>query len=1383
MPFTAQDIDKIMRGEKTVGNFIGNIRKKTPTIPSGLPPVSTPISAPKPALRPAPSPVIGTAPYAAKLSAPRLNPLINATGATTNAAGMTIPKYNKPVNPDAELTPQEILKKYQAIAGDTKIHDRDLLIKQGQKSLNNIARQQVTLPFLRPKINGIVNEDEIAQAIKLRDELARQSKGGAAALSFMNAASFGQLKNPVLGDKFAPEAVAEQRAAIQRAEQAQPVASAVGSFAGEAVKYGATAGIVNGIPAVQALGKGKLPARLLAGRLTDIVPDAVTAAQETDNAADFAKNLSWEQVKGLAFDGALEAVGAGAKWIVGKIKSKQPVSTMEVNQLRSAIADGVRKGDVDASAVKKAAQPKVPEIPKAKNAMPIAETPTYGKNSVGTPESAFPRRQEVSKVRSNTIENSPMFNMADRELLDETHFKYDVVGEKQSIAEARQRLQVDFDGEVKDLFKKDRFDGTDVDTAMGILEQYKQAARGKPKDSPEALRMINWIKQIQEKGTEAGQRIQAYAKYSRTPEGAAVKAQDAVSKAWDKFAKKDPKLATAMDDLADNLEKIAKEYQYDLPADPVEAAKKLRKAVNDLIGDNKKFNKFGDEFKERILKALKDSRAGKDPYMDILKEFENVPVLTNDDIINVMDIMAKAEKLPEFSRARTAIENQAYKIVADKFNSSFMDKWTKWRYMAMLTNPTTHIRNTVGNFVFGGVTRIKNDVAAVIESAVDKSNKALGGEGIDRTKSFLNPFNETDNALLKATKDDYENFQSLVTAGGKYNPARQIEDQKTIFKSKFFEKIRKGNFNVLEAEDNFALKARYSENLARYLKAKGYHPSVLSAKLPKEAQDVVDAGRIYAAQQAQKATFRDQSKFANLISKGSQLNPVAHAVIEGVVPFKKTPINIIKRGFEYSPAGVVKGLAETFVSIKKGSIPASKAIDDIAAGLTGSGIMALGMYLFSQGFLTTSGSNDKKESGFGALRGQQNYSLHLGDKYYSLDWLSPAAMPLFTGAETWKVLTQKGYSPGEIVDAITKIGDPALEMTMLQGLNSTINQAAYSDTNAISAIGLNALSNYATQSVPTIGGKIANAIDPIRRKSFVEQGKNPLNIPMSLQKAQRKVPFLNQKMQPYLDQWGRTQENAGGNFAGRLAYNMLSPGFYSKDKTTPLDSEIENVYEATGNKSVLPSYTPKSFTVDGEKYTLSGDEYTKYSQVRGQTSYKVADGLRNEPRYKSMDNLTKADSIENAYEYANAVAKKSVNPNYDITGWIANAMDAEKKGIPPETYIAIKNTADLNGNGSISQDELIPTLNDSNLSLAQKAYMFKLQNPKSKDNPYDKIQKAGIPEKSYNAYYELLKNVESSKRPNGKTIPNSLERNRRRKLLDAGVPLQEANAYLRTMYK
>lgn len=78
--------------------------------------------------------------------------------------------------------------------------------------------------------------------------------------------------------------------------------------------------------------------------------------------------------------------------------------------------------------------------------------------------------------------------------------------------------------------------------------------------------MEQWAKIIQERGTEAGQRIQAFAKYTRTPEGTLVKAERMVQQYVEDLKKSDPKLFEAMQDLTDKLNQILNERDSEHPA-------------------------------------------------------------------------------------------------------------------------------------------------------------------------------------------------------------------------------------------------------------------------------------------------------------------------------------------------------------------------------------------------------------------------------------------------------------------------------------------------------------------------------------------------------------------------------------------------------------------------------------------------------------------------------------------------------------------------------------------------------------------------------------------------------------------------------------------------
>lgn len=170
-----------------------------------------------------------------------------------------------------------------------------------------------------------------------------------------------------------------------------------------------------------------------------------------------------------------------------------------------------------------------------------AETYPFGQNTVGAAQSGYTPEQKVSKVSSNTFANSTIFNDAEKQsakIFDQDgDALYDVVTEKQSLDNARQRLDTDYDGEVRDLPSKPNFSGEDNDTAMGILSRKLEEAR----QSGDYSEANKWAKLIKEKGTEGGQLVQSFAKYSRTPEGVIVQGQREIDAAVKLLKKTNPK--------------------------------------------------------------------------------------------------------------------------------------------------------------------------------------------------------------------------------------------------------------------------------------------------------------------------------------------------------------------------------------------------------------------------------------------------------------------------------------------------------------------------------------------------------------------------------------------------------------------------------------------------------------------------------------------------------------------------------------------------------------------------------------------------------------------------------------------------------------------------
>lgn len=600
-----------------------------------------------------------------------------------------------------------------------------------------------------------------------------------------------------------------------------------------------------------------------------------------------------------------------------------------------------------------------------------------------------------------------------------------------------------------------------------------------------------------------------------------------------------------------------------------------------------------------------------------------------------------------------------YVNIASQVPSTWMDKWNAWRYMAMLTNPRTHIRNVFGNLGFVPVRMVKDAIATTLEAGADL---VLPG-GIQRTKAPLNPLSLADRSLVQAAYSDVQNVQKQLLGSGKYadSATGKIEDYRTIFKFKPLEAVRKGNSNLMEVEDSWFSKTAYAGALAGYLKANGVTAQQMTDGTVN--QETLDAGRTYAIKEAQKATYRDANALSDFISnlryRGS--NPVGRSlntVVEGILPFRRTPANILMRGVEYSPVGLLNGVKEAVWDVHRGNKTAAEAIDDISAGLTGTGLLALGAWLASMGVVTGGGSGDDEQDAQNDLTGQQNYAMTIGDKNFTLDWLAPEALPFFVGVEAYNVMSDQsegGVTLDNILSAFERITDPMLEMSMLQGVQDAIETVQYADSGTLLKVAANSVLSYFTQALPTLFGQIERTTEDQRYTTFMDRTNGvPTDIQYTIGQALNKVPGVEFQQIPYIDAWGRTEST--GNLLERSLNNFLNPSYTSTDQTTDTDRELQRLYDV-GQTGVFPDRTAQSQKVDGEY--MSADQYVQYATTKGQTSYDVVTDMINSDIYQNMTDEEKANAIKKAYQYAGHIAAQEVNPDHESDSYVANATNAQ----------------------------------------------------------------------------------------------------------------------------
>lgn len=688
------------------------------------------------------------------------------------------------------------------------------------------------------------------------------------------------------------------------------------------------------------------------------------------------------------------------------------------------------------------------------------------------------------------------------------------------------------------------------------------------------------------------------------------------------------------------------------------------------------------------------------------------------------DELATNYLMAETDAERAAAWDAITTSIADQIPSTFREKANFWRYTSMLTNPTTHIRNIMGNAIQFGARKIKDGIGTAIERAVIKDPS-------QRTKAV-----NVDKDLKAFAKGQYETDQSAAMGSGKYSDAtaagieREIQSKRKMFKgedvlSRAVQGIGDLNSRALDYEDAIFNRAAYVDSFAQALQAKGV--TAAEAHAGTRAADV-EAARAYAIEEAQRATYRNTTALSEMLSKRGRYDASDNIaerglsfVTDALLPFRKTPANILTTGLDYSPIGLVKGIKEAMVDVKSGKCTAADAVDSIASGLTGTGIFALGAYLAAEGLLHVRAGDDDNEEAFEKAMGGQDYAIQIGDKSYTLDWALPAAMPLFAGAASEKSYEKGGGTFVSFVDAIKNIGSVIWETSMLSALNDLVSYWSYADDPGAYLIS-KAASSYAGQYIPTIGSKAASVFDDTVRKSYVEEGSGQVasDVNYFLQGAAKKVPGARNQLQPMVDMWGNEVSN--GSAPERVFQSFFSPGFLKAQDNSPATQEIRRLAKATGDSTVYPAAAEKSYTVRGETRTLTSEEYTRYAKAMGQTRKELVEAAVKLPAYKSMSDSEKSYYIQNVYKYARETARQQVDPKYEPSDkWIENAKTSKRDigvstgdflalyqkygsekmsgkayekvkqaydaGLSPKEYFSMKDKADTNGNGTISKAE------------------------------------------------------------------------------------------------
>lgn len=581
-------------------------------------------------------------------------------------------------------------------------------------------------------------------------------------------------------------------------------------------------------------------------------------------------------------------------------------------------------------------------------------------------------------------------------------------------------------------------------------------------------------------------------------------------------------------EAAQNAEIISKGISREQTLDFQASLLKTRQHLASLAEQNELTPEFLD-----TLKVMSDLGTDIARNLESFK-IEAMPEYATAKVKIIKDIIKLGKSSEEILDAAKGVDFKDEQSVA-KFYRKFVkpklsEKLDEFVYMNILSSPLTHIVNVTSNAI---QLAAMNPLTKLASGMVDLvASKMTGKEREHYLSEVPNFYKGVINAVPKA-------FDAAMQAlkGKKYLERPDVKHLPTL--SKFVDwgtfKIGKYVPRALEAADVFFRTMIEAGEVEAISKKLGHPPNAKEmTQIQKEARKRADYYVFRSKPDAENAT--GQGKLLSAIDQLTNAVYRLRAVpgMKWFIRFVQTPMNIIKQGVEYSPAGVA-----TFAGSKNKKEQAAKTI-------IGSLVFAGASWLAANNLTTWSAPTGDKDKNEFYAAGLQPYSVRIGDKWVSYSKIGPLAYPLAMAAalhyytkESPKALTDSEMD--KIVDGLTGIMKFFSDQSYMQGVGDLVKFASGEKSKAISSVPSQLVS------LSSLQGWVNNIIDPLQRKS--EKG---LSIDAIVDNIQMKIVGMSQFVPPQID-----SEEIPVKKQMR-AINAVSPARVSKIDKAKLSEYKEN---------------------------------------------------------------------------------------------------------------------------------------------------------------------------------------------------------------------------------
>lgn len=463
-------------------------------------------------------------------------------------------------------------------------------------------------------------------------------------------------------------------------------------------------------------------------------------------------------------------------------------------------------------------------------------------------------------------------------------------------------------------------------------------------------------------------------------------------------------------------------------------------------------------------------------------------------------------------------------------------------------------------------------------------------------------------------------------------------------------------------------------------------------------------------------------------------------------PFTRVAGNLVSRGAEYSPLNAVKGtveIAEAVAKAVRGSGAdvelQAKGVSNAARGLTGTAIAFGFMNLVKMGLMRKADDeDDEKVAALNRAEGMTGTQLNLsaakrwlsgggtewqyGDTLIDLSSVEPLNLLMDLGAEMEK-------SEGNpVVSTFKAVPDALLsasaDLPVIQSAGNFAKDVFKYGKDPLESLLKNGASAAVSSVTPNVLRAFALGMDDRPRSTgYADTFTERLAM-----EAKSRIPGLRETLPGSVDTLGN-ERMYQGTTPERLFNSMLNPVGVNHYQQGELSKELESLRERTdGNTSFYPTNRiPKeiSFTDKGGKKHTAQMDYEQrqdFQRTRGTVTNGTMMAMTGTRAYQKASAERQVELMAKCQSYGYEVAKGSVLGKDSMEKWAVNAQTSKKDvglstveflnlytddryksylvgkayektkeayraGVSVEEYVGLKESADTDGNGTISKAE------------------------------------------------------------------------------------------------